>query len=779
MHEFTLPNNLRVVMCPTAGPGVCTLNITYLVGSNCEKIGESGYTHILEHMLFKKSAKFPLGMWQLEKDGATMNATTYLARTNYYETITTDLLYDALEREAARMANPIFEPEALKTELQVVANEYERGVNQPFQVMNSSMLSQAYENAPWRHSTIGTTWDRDHATCEALRAYQKKHYTPANAIVFVTGQFDMEKTRGWITEHFGNIPSGTRAKMPVHETSQTGMRRFSVKGDARIVGIGFKGPKGISKEAVALQVLAYAMNKPVNMFRPLVDSGAVFNVQAEWQRVSHPFLFTVWASAPHVEVAEEGLWKVLKKVHLSQKEFDVCRQALSQKWTNDVGSSQKLALELNEAAARGDWRDVYTRHEVLASLTMEDMLNVKRFLVPERATVGMMSDFETTPQVKAQPYRMGAAPELVGVLNQYSEYTTENGRYITAPGKVHVRLTYDASDCGHAMFTAATLARGYKPMHSEAPHVTEAQVSSDYAVSGVQREATGDRKGVHVRYDGGTEHLVTLQNEVDAPVCSRVSQVRKTLVSETMSKENVVRDMAVAALKKAVFGVRAMPEELAREIHASSRQPLKNCRVTAMAPDKATLEQIQQMFERGVSTPVRYTPVTNPPKEVHVKLPHKASNFVAYGAAAETTLALRLAAGVLGNGFAGRLMQRVRDECGLTYGIYAHARDQLFMVQATFAPRLMARGISEMQKVVDHWKACNVTDQELETQKTMLINSRTVAFDDPVQMATILHGESLRGVTYDEAAVRAVTVDQVHAAIQGLGELTLVKAGTF
>jgi predicted Zn-dependent peptidase len=124
-------------------------------------------------------------------------------------------------------------------------------------------------------------------------------------------------------------------------------------------------------------------------------------------------------------------------------------------------------------------------------------------------------------------------------------------------------------------------------------------------------------------------------------------------------------------------------------------------------------------------------------------------------------------------------MQRVRDECGLTYGIYAHARDQLFMVQATFAPRLMARGISEMQKVVDHWKACNVADQELETQKTMLINSRTVAFDDPVQMATILHGESLRGVTYDEAAVRAVTVDQVHAAIQGLGELTLVKAGTF
>ena len=774
MPEFTLPNQLRVVMCPTPGPGVCTLNITYLVGSNSEKIGETGYTHILEHMMFKESKAFPAGMWWLEKQGAQMNATTYLSRTNYYETMPTDLLQNAIQREAARMANPVFRPEALKRELTVVANEAERGRNSPFQVMNSEIISQAYQNASWRHSTIGSTADRNNATCEALAAYQKSRYTPANAIVFVTGQFDVDQTKKWITEHFQDIPSGKRVSGVIEEPVQSGMRRFVKKGDAHIVGIGFKGPRGMTRDAVALQVWEYAMNKPVNMFRPVVDSGIAYNVQAAWQRVSHPYLFTLWASAPNVEVAEHAMWQVVDGLHMDQVEFDACKKALDMKWTKDVGSSQKLALELNEAAARGDYRDVFTRHEVLESLTLDDMQNVRRYLVRDRATVGHMTDVRVTPAVVAQPYKMTAAPELEGGVVDFRESRTENGRYILAPGDVHVRLTYDGMDTGHAMFTAATLARGYK----QKLHVTEDQVSSAYAVDGVQRKMSGDRWGVHVHYDGADSHLNTLHSELECPVCDRTQEVKKQLVSETLSKTKVVRDMAVSALKKAVFEDTKMPGELAQQIHTSDKAQLGNCRVTAMAPDAKTLQQIQTMFERGTSTVKQYQVRANPQHVVNIKLENKSSNFVAYGVAAETTLALKLAAGVLGNGFAGRLMQQVRDKCGLTYGIYANANDQLFYVQATFAPRLMDRGIAEMKKVMADWKN-GVTQQELDVQKKMMINSRRVAFDDPVKMADVLHLEHLRGDTYHAEAINAVTLQEVNDAIQALGTCTLVKAGTF
>lgn len=774
MHEFTLPNQLRVVMCPTPGPGVCTLNITYLVGSNSEKIGETGYTHILEHMMFKESKQFPAGMWWLEKQGAQMNATTYLSRTNYYETMPTEILQSAIKREAARMANPIFRPEALKRELVVVENEAERGMNSPFQVMNSEIIAQAYQNASWRHSTIGSIQDRKNATCEALAAYQKSRYTPANAIVFVTGQFDMKETENWIKEYFADIPSGTRVSGVIKEPVQKGMRRFVKQGDAHIVGIGFKGPRGMTRDAVALQVWEYAMNKPVNMFRPVVDAGIAYNVQAAWQRVAHPYLFTLWASAPHVEVAEQAMWKVLDNMHMSQEEFESIKKALDKKWTNDVNSSQKLALEMNEAAARGDYRDVFTRHDVLQSLTLEDMQNVRRYLVPDRATVGLMTDVRVTPEVVPREYKMINAPDLTGGVVTFKESVTNNGRYILAPGDVHVRLTYDGMDCGHAMFTAATLARGYK----QTCHVTEDQVSNTYAVDGVQRQVSGDRWGVHVRYDGSDAHLDTLQNELQFPVCDRTLQVKKELVSETMSKTNVVADMAMSALKKAVFEDTQMPQELARQIHMSNQSKLGNCRVTAVAPDVDTLHRIRDMFERGTSNVQQYKPRASPQHVVNIKLENKSSNFVAYGVAAETTLPLKLAAGVLGNGFAGRLMQQVRDKCGLTYGIYARAKDQLFFVHATFAPKLMARGIAEMQKVVTEWKN-GVTQKELDVQKKMMINSRRVAFDDPDMMADMLHMEHLRGISYNAEQIQAVTLAQVNEAIQSLGTCTLVKAGTF
>ena len=419
MREIVLSNQLRLVLCPTPGPGVCTLNVTYLVGSNSEKLGESGYTHELEHMMFKESKLFPKGMWALERHGAEMNATTYLNRTNYYETMPTGLLCDAIQREAARMADPVFRPDALKREMRVVNNEHQRGLNNPWSVMNEEMLSQAYQQASWRRSTIGTQADRDNTTCEALRAYQKKRYTPANAIVFVTGQFDPAKTEQWVRDYFGNIPSGVKVEGLIQEPPQLGMRRFFMKGEQPIVGLGFKGPRGCTREAIALEVVSYLMNKPVNMFRPLVDANTVYNAQAQWQRVAHPFLFTLWASAPNPGVAEQALWHALDNMKISAEDFQAAKQALDKQWTNEVGSSQKLAMELNEAAARGDWRDVFTRHQVLQSLTMDDMHNVKRFFVPERATVGIMGDIQTTPEVVPQAYPMVEAPDMQGAVSSF------------------------------------------------------------------------------------------------------------------------------------------------------------------------------------------------------------------------------------------------------------------------------------------------------------------------------------------------------------------------
>ena len=151
LYEYELSTNgLTLVLCPMPTAGSATFQVIYKVGSRNENATvTAGSTHILEHMLFKGSKKFHgphQGMWHLEELGAYMNASTYLDRTNYYETIDASELHECIVREADRMANPILRAEDLKSELHVVHQEKERGDNSAFRLLMQAQSNVASAN---------------------------------------------------------------------------------------------------------------------------------------------------------------------------------------------------------------------------------------------------------------------------------------------------------------------------------------------------------------------------------------------------------------------------------------------------------------------------------------------------------------------------------------------------------------------------------------------------------------------------------------------------------
>src|SRR5262245_56474524 len=85
--EFVYPNGLRVLLLPDSGSSTITVNMVYLVGSRHEGYGESGMAHLLEHMLFIKSTRDRNIKKELDDRGARWNGTTWLDRTNYFETV--------------------------------------------------------------------------------------------------------------------------------------------------------------------------------------------------------------------------------------------------------------------------------------------------------------------------------------------------------------------------------------------------------------------------------------------------------------------------------------------------------------------------------------------------------------------------------------------------------------------------------------------------------------------------------------------------------------------
>ena len=81
LYEYELKNGLRLVLAPMQNAGSATFQVVYKVGSKNESASTSGYTHLLEHMMFKKSRRFQNksnNMWYLETLGSYMVSTSSL-----------------------------------------------------------------------------------------------------------------------------------------------------------------------------------------------------------------------------------------------------------------------------------------------------------------------------------------------------------------------------------------------------------------------------------------------------------------------------------------------------------------------------------------------------------------------------------------------------------------------------------------------------------------------------------------------------------------------------
>src|SRR5437773_440010 len=145
--EYRLDNGLRVLLFPDPSRPKVTVNLTVFVGSRHEGYGETGMAHLLEHMVFKGTPRHPDVPKALKEHGAQFNGTTWVDRTNYFETMpgTDANLEFGLRLEADRMVNSFVKREDLLSEMTVVRSEFEMGENKPEYILSQRMMAVAFE----------------------------------------------------------------------------------------------------------------------------------------------------------------------------------------------------------------------------------------------------------------------------------------------------------------------------------------------------------------------------------------------------------------------------------------------------------------------------------------------------------------------------------------------------------------------------------------------------------------------------------------------------------
>jgi zinc protease len=427
--EYRLANGMKVLLFPDPSKSTITVNVTYLVGSRHEGYGESGMAHLLEHLVFKGTPRFPNIPQELTARGARPNGTTWYDRTNYFETFaaTDDNLRWALDLESDRMINSFIAEKDLQSEFSVVRNEFESGENDPGGVLLERVMSTAYLWHNYGKSTIGSRADIERVPIDNLRAFYKKYYQPDNAVLIIAGKFDEAKTLGWVNEFFGKIPRPTRVLQPTYtvEPVQDGERHVVLRrvGDVQVTSAGYHIPPGGHQDFAAVQVLADVLtNEPSGrLYKALVETGKASGVGGFAFSLKDPgylyFAAEVLKEKPVADATQTMLAVLdgMKSQPVTEEEVQRARNKFLRFFEQTYNNSDRVGLGLSEYIAKGDWRLWFLSRDQMEKVTAADVNRVAAaYLKPANRTTGLF-----VPEAAPDRAEIPQAPDPAVVLKDY------------------------------------------------------------------------------------------------------------------------------------------------------------------------------------------------------------------------------------------------------------------------------------------------------------------------------------------------------------------------
>jgi zinc protease len=278
-----LRNGMRIVAHEDRTAPLVAVHLMYRAGSRDERPGRTGLAHLLEHLMFEGSQHAPKGDFDdlLERVGGTNNGSTWLDRTNYYETVPSHAVELPLWLERDRMAFflPTLTQETLEVQRGVVINERRQTYeNRPYGLADERLHELLFPAGhPYSWPTIGYTRDLEATTLEDARTFYSTYYTPSNAVLVFAGDIGAEDAFALAERYFGDLPAGPA----VPEVTQGDLPAAGVRetmGDAVSFPRSYRAwavPGYGTRDWVALDVLAYLLadGESSRLQRALVREG--------------------------------------------------------------------------------------------------------------------------------------------------------------------------------------------------------------------------------------------------------------------------------------------------------------------------------------------------------------------------------------------------------------------------------------------------------------------------------------------------------------------------
>jgi zinc protease len=374
MIEFkrvVLENGLRVLVHEDNSTPVVAVNLLYDVGSRDENSERTGFAHLFEHLMFSGSKNAKEFDTFIQQAGGESNAFTNTDMTNFYATVPAENLETLLWLESDRMLALNINNKALNTQRKVVVEEFkETTLDEPYGDVWHHLSDMVYKKHPYRWPVIGLEPRHiEEATLTDVKDFYKKHYTPNNAIIVITGNLeksgnielsrnpDSIGTEGVIRKvekWFGDIPKGDvpSRNLPKEPQQKKSVRKI-VEANVPVEAfyLAFRSPDRLDKAYYATDLLTDILSSGSSsrFYRRLLKEKRLFSeIDCYLTGSIDPGIILIEGKNTEgvtLEAAEEAIWvelETLKQELVSETELQKLKNKIeSQQAFGDAGALNK------------------------------------------------------------------------------------------------------------------------------------------------------------------------------------------------------------------------------------------------------------------------------------------------------------------------------------------------------------------------------------------------------------------------------------------------------
>ncbi|GAB4387782.1 MAG: pitrilysin family protein [Thermodesulfovibrionales bacterium] len=405
--EHSLPNGLEVFVVEDHKSPLAVFQIWYRVGARNEVSGRTGISHVLEHMMFKGTAKY--GSKELSRTvgrfGGSDNAGTSRDFTFYHQILPSDKLEVSFRFESDRMKNLLLRDEDILAETRVVMEERRmRYEDDPESSLFENVVAMAFKVHPYHWPVIGWMPDLESIGPRDLRDYYEKYYCPNNAFIVVAGDVEPGEVFRLAGEYFGGLePCPPAESFVTAEPPQDGERRVLLRKEAQLpyVEAAYRVPSIPHEDSFALDVLAGILSggKSSRLYRSLVyEKKIALSAYAQYSGTQvDPYLFFLGGTAAPGREArelEEALYEeveAIKKEPPTEFELEKAKNQVEASFVMGQDSIQFQAQVVGQFEILGDWRLKDRYLEGIRAVTARDIQRVAdKYLTKENRTVGVL-----------------------------------------------------------------------------------------------------------------------------------------------------------------------------------------------------------------------------------------------------------------------------------------------------------------------------------------------------------------------------------------------------